>query len=236
MAKTIKMNKAEKQYETQVDAPVGSPQEQAALANEIAVDATQALNEKVSDGYTPRKLSEIIADKKAALAKNDDLLRALQKNEYKIPFGTTKLYKQLMKFLEKEAEWGHTTATGLIMLYSNLKEQQPVTREKDWDGNINVRGTSVTILWQMVTSMKGKGFFAARDFVELMAAFGQELSAVVQKVHEDNQALRDNHVRMSELDEEVNNPKVILDVPIHEYNKAEEELHKLMDEVDPKVD
>ena len=26
-----------------------------------------------------------------------------------------------MKFLEKEADWGHTTATGLIMLYSNLK-------------------------------------------------------------------------------------------------------------------
>ena len=69
-----------------------------------------------------------------------------------------------------------------------------------------------------------------------MAAFGQELSTVVQKVHEDNQALRDNHVHMSKLDEEVNNPKVILDVPIDQYNEAEEELHKLMDQVDPKVD
>ena len=141
-----------------------------------------------------------------------------------------------MKFLEKDAEWGHTTATGLIMLYSNLKESSVLTRDKDWDGNVKVRGTSVTILWSMITSMKGKGFFAARDFVELMAAFGQELSTVVQKVHEDNQALRDNHVLMSKLDEEVNNPSVILDVPIDQYNEAEDELHQLMDEVDPKVD
>ena len=191
-------------------------------------------NEIINDN--PRKMSEIIADKKAALKTNEELLRALQKNEYDIPFGSIKLYKQVLKFLEKEADWGHTTATGLIMLYSNLKEQQPVTREKDWDGIIKLRGTSITIFWTMITSMKGKGFFSARDFVEMMAAFGADLSKVVGKVHEDNQALRDNHAKMAELDQEVNHPDVILDVPIDEYNKAEEELNKLMDEVDPIVE
>ncbi len=88
----------------------------------------------------------------------------------------------------------------------------------------------------MITSMKGKGFFAARDFVEMMAAFGADLSKVVGKVHKDNQALRDNHAKMAELDQEVNHPDVILDVPIDEYNKAEEELNNLMDEVDPVVE
>ena len=84
--------------------------------------------------------------------------------------------------------------------------------------------------------MKGKGFFAARDFVEMMAAFGQDLSKVVQKVHEDNQELRENHSHMASLDQEVNHPDVILDVAIDEYNKAEEELNQLMDEVDPVVE
>ena len=141
-----------------------------------------------------------------------------------------------MKFLEKEADWGHTTATGLIMLYSNLKEQQPIVREKDWNGIIKLRGTSISIFWTMITSMKGKGFFTARDFVEMMAAFGQDLSKVVGKVHEDNQALRENHTNMSELDKEVNNPDVILDVAISDYHEAEEELNNLMDEVDPVVE
>jgi hypothetical protein len=212
MAKTIKMENAVHPHDTK--------EGQQELANELP----------------PRKMSEIIADKRAALKKNEDLLRDLQTNEYDIPVGSAKLYKQIMKFLEKEADWGHTTATGLIMLYSNMKEQQPVTREKDWDGNIKLRGTSITIFWSMITSMKGKGFFAARDFVEMMAAFGSDLSKVVGKVHEDNQALRENHAEMAKLDQEVNHPDVILDVAIDEYQKMEEELHQLMDEVDPVVE
>ena len=194
------------------------------------------LNTEEKSEYTPRKMSEIIADKRAALKKNEELLRSLQTNQYDIPVGSVKLYKQIMKFLEKEADWGHTTATGLIMLYSNMKEQQPVTREKDWDGIIKLRGTSITIFWTMITSMKGKGFYAARDFVELMAAFGSDLSKVVGKVHEDNQALRENHAHMSELDQEINHPDVILDVAIDKYNEVEEELNQLMDEVDPVVE
>jgi len=199
-----------------------SYEEQATLANEVK--------------YVPRKMSEIIKDKQEALKKNEDLLRQLQTNEYDIPMTKPKLYKQLMRFLEKDAEWGHTTATGLVMLYSNLKENSKAVQDKDWDGIVKLRGTSITILWTMVTSMKGKGFFEARNFIELMAEFGQDLSQVVQKVHEDNSALRSNHGRLAELDTEVNHPDVILDVDISKYNEAEEELTNLMNEVDPVVE
>jgi len=41
---------------------------------------------------------------------------------------------------------------------------------------------------------------------------------------------------MAKLDQEVNSPDVILDVAIDKYNEAEEELTKLMDEVDPVVE
>ena len=193
-------------------------------------------DQKETVAKNPRKMSEIIADKKVALQLNEDLLRNLQTNTYDIPFGSVKLYKQLCKFLEKDAEWGHTTATGLVMLYSNLRENAKATQVKDWDGIIKLRGTSITILWTMVTSMKGKGFYEARNFIELMAELGQDLSIVVGKVHTDNQALRDNHVKLSELDTEVNDPNVILDVDISKYDEAEEELNKLMDEVDPVVE
>ena len=141
-----------------------------------------------------------------------------------------------MKFLEKDADWGHTTATGLVMLYSNLRENSKAVQTKEWDGIVKLRGTSITILWTMVTSMKGRGFFEARNFIELMAAFGQDLSQVVQKVHIDNQELRDNHVKLSELDNEVNHPDVILDVAIDKYDEAEQELTDLMNEVDPIVE
>ena len=199
-----------------------SYEEQATLANEVK--------------YVPRKMSEIIKDKQEALKKNEDLLRQLQTNEYDIPMTSPKLYKQLMRFLEKDAEWGHTTATGLVMLYSNLKENSKAVQSKDWDGIVKLRGTSITILWSMITSMKGKGFYEARNFIELMASMGEDLSKVVGQVHTDNQALRDNHTKLSELDTEVNHPDIILDVAIDKYNEPLEELQELMDTVDPVVE
>ena len=199
------------------------PEGQAKLAAEV-------VNEN------PRKMSEIVADKKAALKLNEDLLRELQTNTYDIPFGSVKLYKQLCKFLEKDAEWGHTTATGLVMLYSNLREGAKETQVKDWNGIVKLRGTSITILWSMITSMKGKGFYEARNFIELMASMGEDLSKVVGQVHTDNQALRDNHTKLSELDTEVNHPDIILDVAIDKYNEPLEELQELMDTVDPVVE
>ena len=51
------------------------------------------------------------------------------------------------------------------MLYSNLKENSKTVQAKDWDGIVKLRGTSITILWTMVTSMKGKGFFEARNLL-----------------------------------------------------------------------
>ena len=48
--------------------------------------------------------------------------------------------------------------------------------------------------------------------------------------------VRDNHVKLSELDNEVNHPDVILDVAIDKYNEAEQELTDLMNEVDPVVE
>ena len=134
---------------------------------------------------------------------NDDLIKEMQTREYEIDFKTKKVFDRLLKFLEKDAPWGHTTATGLIMLYHNLREAKEIVKDKEFKGLIPVRSTSVTILWQMVTKMTGSGFYEAKTFVELMANVGESLSVAVQKVQEDNQALRDNHAELAKVQQEL---------------------------------
>tara|TARA_B100001057_G_scaffold298711_1_gene298843 strand:- start:812 stop:1402 length:591 start_codon:yes stop_codon:yes gene_type:complete len=186
------------------------------------------------------KEKEISADPKVMKAWTDDelykkqtelttysaeLVRDMQAREYEIDFKSKKLLNELLKFLEKDAEWGHTTATGLIMLYHNLREAKEATKEKDWDGNIKLRAANVTILWTMVTKMTGKGFYSAKNFVELMAQIGQSLSTVTQKVHEDNQELRDVHANLGFIENEMENRKLEM------QNET-----SLKDEVDPVVE
>ena len=152
---------------------------------------------------TPQTLEQLKA-REAELDKiNEDLIKEMQEREYEIDFKTKKVFDKLLKFLEKDAPWGHTTATGLIMLYHNLREAKEVVKDKEFNGLVPVRSTSVTILWQMVTKMTGNGFYEAKSFVELMANVGESLSTAVQKVQEDNQALRDNHAELAKVQQEI---------------------------------
>ena len=134
---------------------------------------------------------------------NENLIKEMQEREYPVDFKTKKVFDKLLKFLEKDAPWGHTTATGLIMLYHNLREAKELVKDKEFDGIVAVRSTSVTILWQMVTKMTGSGFYEAKSFVELMANVGESLSEAVQNVQKDNQSLRDNHSELAKVQQEL---------------------------------
>jgi uncharacterized protein Yka (UPF0111/DUF47 family) len=151
----------------------------------------------------PKTMEELKAKESQLDKINEDLIKEMQEREYEIDFKTKKVFDRLLKFLEKDAPWGHTTATGLIMLYHNLREAKELVKEKEFNGLIPVRSTSVTILWQMVTKMTGNGFYEAKTFVELMANVGESLSAAVQKVQNDNQALRDNHSELAKVQQEI---------------------------------
>ena len=152
---------------------------------------------------TPKTVEQLKAREAELDQINEDLIKEMQSREYEIDFKTKKVFDKLLKFLEKDAPWGHTTATGLIMLYHNLREAKELVKDKEFNGLIPVRSTSVTILWQMVTKMTGNGFYEAKSFVELMANVGESLSTAVQKVQEDNQALRDNHAELAKVQQEI---------------------------------
>ena len=191
----------------------------------------ETLLEVVKDetAQLPKK-SELLAQHKVLMARNEELLKEMQSREYSIDFKSKKIFDKLLKFLEKEAEWTHTTAAGLIMLYHNLREEKAKTTEKDWNNEVALRAANVSILWQMMTRMSGKGFYEARDFVELMAAIGEPVSKAVQRVHADNQEIRDNHAELAKLDQALDGGHYVADT-----EDVASDPYSLADEVDPLV-
>lgn len=161
--------------------------------------------EKVNDNKEtglPLK-SELLQKQKDLSEKNDKLLKEMQERTYSISFGKAKVFRKLLKFLEKDAPWSHTTAAGLIMLTHNLREKKDETRDNDWDGKLDIRSANVSILFQMLTKMTGNGFFEARDFVELMTEIGESISTAHNQFIDDNQELRDTHQKLSEVDQQI---------------------------------
>jgi hypothetical protein len=113
-----------------------------------------------------------------------------------------------------------------------MRQQKPITNEANWSGAIKLRSANVSILWTMITQMKGNGFHEAKRFVELMATIGETLSKAVQQVHFDNQELRENHSRINEIENLLMSPDIIHDVEEETVNN----VVSLIDEVDPIVE
>jgi hypothetical protein len=173
------------------------------------------------------KKSELLERQKELEALNEKLIKEMQEREYEIDFKNKKVFDRLVKFLEKDAPWGHTMATGLIMLFHNMREQKELVKDKEWNGIAKLRAANVSILWSMVTKMTGSGFYEAKSFVELMAACGESLSNAVQKVHNDNQAIRDTHAQLAQIDQDIDSPDTINDV------EDSTKTTSLAEEVDP---
>ena len=147
-----------------------------------------------------RKRSEVLAEHEELQKKNEELLKEMQQREYDVDFRSKAVFNKFVKFLEKDAKWGHTTAAGLIMLFNNFREEKEKTKDPEWNNLVTLRAINVSTLWQMLTTMEGSGFYEAKNFVELMAAIGQPISEAVRQVHADNQELRNNHEALVKLD------------------------------------
>jgi hypothetical protein len=178
----------------------------------------------------PRK-SDLLLEHKQLLERNDVLLKEMQEREYEVDFKSKSIFTSLLKFLEKESPWGHTTAAGLILLYNNMRQQKQSIND-NWDGVVKLRSANVSILWTMITQMKGNGFYEARRFVELMATIGETLSKAVQQVHFDNQSLRENHARINDIENLLMSPDIIHDVEEETVNH----IATIASEVDPMVE
>jgi hypothetical protein len=68
--------------------------------------------EQVTETKATLKKSELIAEQKELFELNETLIKEMQEREYSIDMKSKKIFDSLLKFLEKDSPWGHTTATG----------------------------------------------------------------------------------------------------------------------------
>jgi len=181
------------------------------------------------------KKSELLKEQAELSNRTNELVKEMQEREYEIDFKHPKVLNSFISFLEKDAPWGHTTATGLIMLYNNLRQQKQIIKQSEqWDGKILLRSANVNIMWSMLTKMTGSGFYQAKSFVELMVNVGESLSTAVNKANLDNQELRIVHTALNEIDNKLSNPEMFEDdCPDEEIHLETQSLEK---EINPTVE
>ena len=127
------------------------------------------------------------------------------------------------------------------MLYNNMNEQKEAIRRlendgKGWDGIVKLRTANVTVLWKMLTQMTGTGFYAAKDFVGVMAKIGDDISKAIQQVDKKNAEVRDMHMKLEQICARIENPGEEVEVDIDIHNMAKTSMEALKDEVAPSAE
>ena len=196
---------------------------------------TKNVEQKVEEKI---KMSELIAKRDELDKKSQERLAEVQKMEYNISFGTKKVFTECMKYLEKNSPWNAYTAAGLIMLYNNMTEQKEAIKRMEgngetWDGIVKLRTANVTVLWKMLTQMTGTGFYAAKDFVGVMAKIGDDVSKAIQQVDKNNAEVRELHSELEKILTRIENPDENVEMDVDPSNLAKTSMEQLKDEVAP---
>lgn len=182
----------------------------------------KTISEEIVETPKPKK-SELIKEQIALEKQYTTESNAMIEQTYSVKVGTKSSFDRLMKYIEHDAEFDHSTATGIALLFSNLKQQKPFTRDAEWNGSILLKTSSCLVLWKSLMSFKGKGFYEAKSFLETIQLIGPELSKAVNIIDEKNVALRGLHSRLNEIDN-------ILDSGEFENDLTEEEEKALLEE------
>lgn len=189
-----------------------------------------------------QKKSDLIKEQIELEKQYEDGTVTMLEETYSVKIGSKGNFDRLVKMVEHDFEFNYNTATGLALLYSNLKQQKPFTREEEWNGNIFLKTSSCLMMWQFITTYKGTGFFDARAFLEMIQFVGPDVSKHVRIINDKQKALRGLHLRLDEIDNLLDEGKYENDLTEEEEKKLVEELKNVIkkereieDEVNPEV-
>ena len=196
------------------------------IANVLGVDSKDYLVKKnlidltadavkQSESFVERlsyKKSELKPVLDAVAEEFQNALKAEQETEYRIKLGDfdergypmgRKAYNQLKTYLNERVEWTAKTAAQLMVLVSNMNENDEHVKSKSFDNVIKLRSSNVLVLYHSILeNMSGKGYNTAKDFLTMWANCGQAITNAVRMIHKEHDSTRELGTKLNLIEDE----------------------------------
>ena len=127
-------------------------------------------------------------------------LKEEQETEYEIKLGE---YDERGYPMGRKAYTQAKTAAQLMVLVSNMNENEQHVKSKSFDNIIKLRSSNVLVLYHsIIENMSGKGFNTAKDFLTVWANCGQAITNAVRDVHKSHEATRELGTKLNLIEDE----------------------------------
>ena len=158
------------------------------------------------------KKSELKPVLDAVTEEFQNALKLEQETEYDIKLGDNdnrgypmgrRAYSQLMTYLNERVEWTPKTAAQLMVLVSNMNENEAHVKSKNFDNVIKLRSSNILVLYHSILeNMSGKGYNTAKTFLTLWANCGQAITNAVREVHKAHESTRELGTKLNLIEDE----------------------------------
>ena len=183
------------------------------------------------------KKSELKPALDAAVEEFQNTLKLEQERVYEIQLGEfdergfpmgRRAFTQLMTYIEESFKWTAKTLPQLMVLHSNMKDNETHVKSKKFDNIIKLRSSSVMVLYHSITeSLEGKGYNTGKYFMTMWANMGSSLTNAVRDITKSHETTRELGAKLNLIEDEFE--KSFDDLP------HDEEVLTTKDEVAPEV-
>lgn len=165
-------------------------------------------------------------------------LKTEQETEYEIRLGENdvrgypmgrRAFAQLMTYLNERVVWTAKTVAQIMVLVTNMKENEAHVKSKNFDNIIKLRSSNVLVLYHSIMEdMSGRGYNTAKDFLTTWANCGPSITNAVREIHKSHESTRALGTKLNLIEDEFD--KSFDDLPFDE-----ESVVSTKDEVAPEA-
>jgi hypothetical protein len=184
------------------------------------------------------KKSELKPVLDAVAEEFQNALKAEQETEYEIRLGENdvrgypmgrRAFSQLMTYLNERVVWTAKTVAQIMVLVTNMRENEAHVKSKNFDNIIKLRSSNVLVLYHSIMEdMSGKGYNTAKDFLTTWANCGPSITNAVREIHKSHESTRALGTKLNLIEDEFD--KSFDDLPFDE-----ESVVSTKDEVAPEA-
>jgi len=154
------------------------------------------------------KLEKLIAERTELENQANDLSKAESDKIFNVEIDDVKMIKTIRDHLNLGYTWSTKNAAIIVTLNDKLKTEKvriaaDLKENPEYVPTLELKGYELNALYQALLNVTGTGVENARKFVRMLTLVGQSVTEAMQELGESNKVITDLHVKLKDLDIEI---------------------------------
>tara|TARA_Y100000593_G_C4274414_1_gene319238 strand:- start:162 stop:695 length:534 start_codon:yes stop_codon:yes gene_type:complete len=155
------------------------------------------------------KLEKLITERTELENQANELQKEEANRVFNVEIEDVRMIKTIRDHLNLGYTWTTKNAAIIVTLNDKLKTEKTrisavIKEDPEYVPTLELKAYELNGLYQALLNVTGTGVENARKFIRMLTLVGQSVTEAMQELGESNKVITDLHVKLKELDDEIN--------------------------------